>query len=143
MYSCPQTTGWREKHHSCHPSLGRCRYSEGFPCTCPSLDGRSIILIKVIWTLRERCSYVFFTPSRSLRARINTPCRSLWARIHTPSHRLWNGAGIFQPSVHRLLLRQHNVLFVQENAVAYFLISEQKYCRKCNITDIRNKLPGY
>ena len=42
-------------------------------CTCPSLDGRSIILIKVIWTLQEWCTYVFFILARSLRARIRTP----------------------------------------------------------------------
>ena len=49
----------------------------------PSLDGRSIILIKIILTLREWCSYLFFTPSRSLRD-----------RIHTPSRRLHDGVGI-------------------------------------------------
>ena len=56
-------------------------------CTCPSLDGRSNILISVSWTLREWCSHVFFTPSRSLRA-----------RIHTPSRRLRAGAGILARS---------------------------------------------
>ena len=45
-------------------------------CTCPSLDGRSNILISVSWTLREWCSHVFFTPSRSLRTRIRTPSRA-------------------------------------------------------------------
>ena len=74
--------------YSCHSSEGRSRYSEGasrgksrgipVSCTCLSLDGRSNIIISVTWTLREWCSYVFFTPSRSLRARIRTPSRSLW-----------------------------------------------------------------
>ena len=71
--------------YSCHPSEGRCRYSEGIPrniCTCPSLDGESNILISVTWTLREWC-----TQSRSLRV-----------RIRTPSRRLWDGAGILARS---------------------------------------------
>ena len=56
-------------------------------CTCPSLDGRSNIIISVTWTLRDWCSYVFFTRSPSLRD-----------RIHTPSRSLLGGAGILSRS---------------------------------------------
>ena len=63
------------------------RAGADIPRDFPILDGRSDIIISVTWTLREWCSYVFFTPSRSL-----------WDRIHTPSRRLRDGVGILARS---------------------------------------------
>ena len=60
------------------PSKRRPREISRNICACPSLDGRSNILISVSWTLREWCSHVFFTPSRSLRDGVGILACRLW-----------------------------------------------------------------